>query len=177
MLTSSGRVPLRLAMAEHPGNDHVDGAWWPQSRTLAVELVDLVDHFPAPYGRIVRAFVSRADWDAAPGYVDAAAGAVRVGPSPRRDSHLVHLETAERSVLHVLVVPPGFTDAQGAESMLAAATAGNRHSAADILEAVTEYPDVDPSDRWTDHGGSWWDPDPLAPSFRPGTGQGQGQDT
>ena len=163
------RGPLRLNMAEDPGRDRLDGAWWPRSRDLAVELADLVDHFPPRFGRIVSALFYPPDWDAGPRRVPAAGGDVKVGSSPRPDSHLIHLTTSDRTVLHVLVVPPGFTDDQGDEALLAAATSGNAHSAVDLLEEVTNSPAVDPRDRWTDDGESWWRPSPVPPSFRTGS--------
>jgi len=52
---------------------------------------------------------------------------------------------------------------------MAAAAAGNAHSAADLLEEVTDSSDVDPGDRWTDHGESWWEPSAGPPSFRTGS--------
>ena len=165
----ASRDPLRLNMAEHPGRNHVDGAWWPQSRDLAVELADLVDHFPQQFGRIMRALFSPPDWDSAPRRVPVARGYVKVGSFPRDDSHLIHLTTSKRTVLYVLVVPPGFTDDQGAEALLAAASSGNAHSAAEILEEITDHPDVDPRDHWTDDGGSWWEPSRVPPSFRTGS--------
>jgi hypothetical protein len=65
-------------------------------------------------------------------------------------------------------VPPGFAEDHGAEALLAAATTGNAHSAADLLEEVTDLPHVDPTDHWTDGGGSWWGPSPVPPSYRTG---------
>jgi hypothetical protein len=165
---SRSRVPLRLNMAEHPGRDHLDGGWWPQSRDLAVELADLVEHFPARFGRIVRALFSPPDWDPAPRRIPVAGGYVKVGSFPRDDSHVIDLTTTDRTVLHVLVVPPGFTEDHGDEALLAAATSGNAHSAADLLEEVTDLPHVDPMDHWTDGGGSWWGPSPVPPSYRTG---------
>lgn len=164
----TSRGPVRLNLAEKPGRNHLDGAWWPQSRDLAVELADLVAHFPPRFGRIVRALFSPPDWDPAPRRIPVAGGYVKVGSFPRDDSHLIHLTTSSRTVLHVLVVPPDFTADQGAEALLAAATPGYAHSADDLLEEVTNSPDVDPVDRWTDHGESWWGPSPVAPSFRTG---------
>lgn len=157
-IPSPSRDPLRLRMADHPGRNQVDGGWWPQSRDLAVELADLVDHFPARFGRIVRALVSPPDWDPALRRIPVTGGYVKAGLFPRDDSHLIHLKTADRTVLYVLVVPPGFTDAQGHEALLASATAGNDHSAAEILQEVAEHPDIDPIDYWNDDGGSWWEP-------------------
>ncbi|MBA2952955.1 hypothetical protein GON03_23285 [Nocardioides sp. MAH-18] len=162
------RVPLRLAMAEHSDQNWLDGGWWPQSRDLAVELADLVHHFPAQHGRIVRALYSPPDWEPAPRRIPVRGGYVKVGSFPRDDSHLIHLTTSDRTVLRVLVVPPGFTEGQGAEALLAAATAGNAHSAADLLHEVTDNPDADPTDRWADGGESWWDEGRVAPSFRTG---------
>jgi hypothetical protein len=163
---ASGRRPLRLRMAGHPGRDRLDGGWWPQSRDLAVELADLVDHFPPELGKVVRALVSPPDWEASTRRVPVAAGFVKVGSFPRDDTHLVHLRTTDRTVLHILVVPPAFSADQGAEAMLAAATRGNAHSGADLLDEVVQLPDIDPVDHWSDDGGSFWGTDPVAPSFR-----------
>ena len=165
---SPSRGPLRLRTAGHHGRNHLDGGWWPRSRNLAVELADLVDHFPPQFGRIVRALVSPPDWDPVPRRIPVTGGYVKVGSFPRDDTHLIHLKTSDRTVLRVLVVPPGFTPDQGDEALLAAATSGNAHSAADLLDEVTEYPDIDPMDHWSDDGGSWQGPHPIAPSFRTG---------
>ena len=155
-------------MAEHPGRNHLDGGWRPKSRDLAVELADLVDHFPTRFGRIVRALVSPADWDPTPRRIPVAGGYVKVGSLPREDTHLIHLKTSEWTVLRVLVVPPSFTPDQGDEALLAAGTLGNAHSATELLDEVTDYPDISPMDHWIDDGGPWWGPHPVAPSFRTG---------
>lgn len=167
-VAARGRAPLRLRLAESPGSAHLDGGWWPYSRELAIELADLVDHFPPRSGRIVRALVSPPDWDSAPRAIPVAGGIVKVGSFPRDDTHLVLLTTSDRTVLRVLVVPPGFTRAQGDEALLASATAGNAHPAAEVLEEVTDHPATDPNDHWTDDGGAWWGPGRGAPSFRTG---------
>ncbi len=174
MTTSNGpilaatRVPLRLRMVPHPGHDHLDGGWWPQSRDLAVELADLVEHFPPELGRIVRAVYSPPDWDPAPRRISTTSGYVKVGSFPRDDTHLVHLKTSDRDVLRVLVIPAALSADQGEEAMLAAATSGNSEPAKSLLATVTEFPDVDPWDHWDDDGGSWWGPHPTAPSSRGG---------
>jgi hypothetical protein len=162
------RGPLRLRLAEHPGRNHLDGGWWPRSRDLAVELADLVGHFPAQFGTIVRALVSPPDWEPAPRRIRVSGGYVKIGSFLREDTHVIRLMLSDRTVLRVLVVPSGFTHDQGDEALLAAATHGNAHSAADLLDEVTEYPDVNPLDHWSDDGGSWWGPHAVAPSFRTG---------
>lgn len=165
--TVGRRAPLRLRLATHPGRDELDGAWWPRSRDLGIELADLVDHFPPAAGRVVRVLHSPPDWDRpTPRRVAVAGGQVKVGSFPRDDTHLVLLSTSDRRVLRVLVVPPGFSAAEGAEALLAGATAGNSHLAAELLEKVTDHLDEEESSHWNDDGGSFWDPHPVAPSYR-----------
>ena len=50
---------------------------------------------------------------------------MKVGSFPRDDTHLIQLKTYDHKVLRVLVVPPQFTDDQGDEALLAAASPGN----------------------------------------------------
>jgi hypothetical protein len=175
MSTSNGptstadRSTLRLRMAEHQGRQRLDGGWWPRSRDLAIELADLVDHFPSDRGRIMRAVYSPPDWDARPRRIPIARGTMKVGNFPRDDTHEMLLAMTDRTVLRLLVVPPGLSEAQGTEAMFAAAIPGNTHTASSVLETVMEHPDIDASDHWKDDGGGWWAPGTAAPSSRPRT--------
>ena len=161
----SPRVAVRLRVAEHPSGDRLDGGWWPQSRDLFVELADLVDHFPAEHGRVVRVLYSPRDWEAEPSNPQTSVGAPEV-MARRGSQHLVRLETSTGKVMEVLVVPSGMSAGQGEEALLAAATPGNTETARSLLDTVTEFPDVDPADPLADHGGTWWFADTTAPSFR-----------
>jgi hypothetical protein len=165
---AADRVPLRLRMADHPGSSPVDGGWWPQSRDLAVELADLVDHFPPRLGRVVRALFSPPDWEPAPRRIPAASGYVKVGSFPGDDTHLIHLKTSDRTELRVLVVPSHFSQGQGEEALLAAATAGSARSAAGVLHEVIDHPDSSGMDHWSDDGGSWREPPAAERSSRVG---------
>lgn len=167
-LAAPDRGPVRLRLSARPGADRLDGGWWPRSRDLSVELADLVDHFPPGAGRVVRALFSRPDWDDAPHRIPIARGHLKVGSFPRDDTHLVLLSTSDRKVLHLLVVPPSFTAGQGHEALLASATPGNSHSAVELLAEVTEHPEGEAEDLWTDEGGSWWHDDEGVPSYRTG---------
>jgi len=160
------RVPVRLRMADHPGRGRLDGGWWPQSRVLAIELADLVEHFPPGLGRIVRVHLSPSDWDPAPRRISVANDYVEVRSLPRADAHVIRLKTSDRKVLRLLVVPPGMSRDQGGEALLAAATLGYAHTASSLLDTVTEHPDIDPHDLWNDEGEAWWGPHPVAPSSR-----------
>jgi hypothetical protein len=146
---SRTRLPLRLRMSDRTGIDTLDGGWWPQSRDLAVELADLVDHFPAALGRVQHAVYSPPDWDSAPARrVRVETGYVHVDAVPQDDTHVVLLRTSQLLTLRLLVVPSDFSADQGAEALLAAATTGYSYSAGSLLETVTNELDVDPAGHW-----------------------------
>ena len=155
-------------MGETPGSHPLDGGWWPQSRDLTAELGDLVDHFPANQGRIVRVLFSAPDWDDAPKRVPTARGYVKVGFDPHDDTHVVVLTTSERQELCLLVVPPDLSRTKGEEALLAAVTPGYATSPGALLATVGERPNVEEGERWNDEGESWWGSD-TAPSYRPAT--------
>ncbi|MEC9051213.1 MAG: DUF5994 family protein [Actinomycetota bacterium] len=118
-----GALRLRIDHAVPVGG--LDGAWWPRSRDLARESVDLVDHFPADVGRISRLLYSGPDWDpTATGVplrrVQVAAGTVKLGTFPSDDTHVMVLTLSTHERLRVLVVPAA-TDPDLAEQAMAAA--------------------------------------------------------
>ena len=139
---------LRLRLATTPGQDRLDGGWWPQSRDLAVELADLVDNFPPEVGRIQRAVFSRPDWDTAPRRIPVARGSIKVGSFPKDDTHVILLKTGPNETLRILVVPPELTASEAEEALLAASTSGNAHSATSLLETVTDHTDGSVDDHW-----------------------------
>ncbi len=144
----SPRGDLRLRMVDQPGRHRLDGGWWPYSRDLVLEMTELVRSFPREHGRITRALYSRPDWDTAPHRIDLGTSRLKVGSFPDDDTHVVVVQTANRERLTLLVVPPRFTQAQGDEALLAAATPGNDHAGSEVLLEVTNSHDVDPADRW-----------------------------
>jgi hypothetical protein len=130
----------RLRLATDIGRGSLDGGWWPQSRDLAAELTELAAALAPDLGTIVRVEVSPADWDDLPPMAQAFADA--------DETHRIDVQLSPGTTLRLLVVPPSMTADQGEEALLAAATYGYAHTAASLLETVSEYPDVDPDDRW-----------------------------
>jgi hypothetical protein len=130
----------RLRLATDIGRGSLDGGWWPQSRDLATELTELAAHLAPEFGTIVRVEVSPADWDDLPSMAHAFADDA--------ETHRIDLQLSPGTTLRLLVVPPSMTPDQGEEALLAAATYGYEHTAASLLEIVSEYPDVDPRDQW-----------------------------
>jgi hypothetical protein len=165
--THPERTTLRLRMGEQPRRGALDGGWWPQSRDLGVELADLIDHFPAPLGRISRVLYSPPDWDTIARRIPVAGGRqVKTGSFPRDDTHVVDLKMSDGRQLRLLVVPSRMSADEGEEALLAATTPGNQYSAPSILATVADSETVDPFDHWNDEGGSFWEPHPVAPSYR-----------
>ncbi|WP_457206763.1 DUF5994 family protein [Nocardioides sp. P5_C9_2] len=166
--TAVGPLRLRLVADARPG--HLDGGWWPRSRDLATELVLLAEDLPAHLGRLSHVQCSAPDWDGDVDEVRVAGRPVVVASSTlddplQDDTHHVEL-TTDLTTLRLLVVPPGFNDADGEEALLAAATPGNDHSAGDLLRAVTDEADVDPRDHWRHDGTAGWGDDTPTPSPR-----------
>lgn len=156
-----GPHPVRLRLTTRPGADRLGGGWWPRSLDPLAELSTLLPHVapPADSGtRLVHAALTWDDWEHPDPLADPAAettleAGVRIGWAPD-ERHVVVLTFSDATSLRLLVVPPDFTRGQGAEALLAAATAGNEHSAADLLDEVTDQVDVDPWDHWSDDGGA-----------------------
>jgi Family of unknown function (DUF5994) len=148
------RRPLRLRLSPSIGRGALDGAWWPYSRDLATEAVDLVDHFPASFDRICRVVYSTPDWEPSSRRVKAAKVFVSLGSFPRDDTHLVLLKNVASRVLQLLVVPPEWDDRAARQAMRIAALPSNVKSAATIL---TESDDQDRAamlSHWDDDGGT-----------------------
>jgi len=150
------RSPLRMRLRRgEPGA--LDGAWWPQTRNLQVELADLVDHFPPGVGRIDRAVYSPPDWLPSPRRIKTARGFLKVGSYPRDDTHVVLLRLSTGETLTMLVVPPATPASQAARMMQAATSVGTRLTAQAILDLppAPRRPAGDESaDHWNDDGGA-----------------------
>lgn len=165
--SSTLRHPLRLQLFEPPDRAALDGAWWPQSRDINIELADLVDRFPAAIGRVDRALYCRPDWDTQPRNVRVARGTLKTGSFPRDDTHLMILSMSTHTRLNLLVVPPDHH--MGQQAMAIAADPWNRLSAAEILASGSGKGDAAEGDGiWTDDGGNWWGVG-GPPSFRRGS--------
>lgn len=154
-----GPHPVRVRLTGRSG-DRLDGGWWPRSRGPLTEVASLLVALAGSGAGVpvVHVALTWEDWDhphplGAPGAEVSLDTGVRVGWSVE-ERHVAVLTTGDGDTLCLLVVPPDFTRGQGAEALLAAATAGNEHSAADLLDEVTDQFDVDPLDHWSDDGGA-----------------------
>lgn len=126
---------LRLTLSPSFGRGALDGAWWPRSDDLSGEVANLVDHFPAESGRVIRAAYSTEGWAPAPRRVEVAGGHIKIGAFPGKDTHRVLLSLSDGRILHILVVPPATGETSAAKSMTTAAEPENLLRAGAILQA------------------------------------------
>jgi hypothetical protein len=153
-------APVRLLLASGPEERELDGAWWPRGHDLELELAALIHHFPARRSRIVRASVSRPDWDPFPHRTGLVGDHVEVAASDG-DAHVVELTLADSSRLRLLVVPPDLSADLAEGAMFTSTQPGNTTVAGDLLRR-TQAPD----DQWHDDGEPWWGPARVPPSHR-----------
>jgi hypothetical protein len=159
------RQPLRLELSRSPGGSPIDGAWWPQTDDIDIELADLVDHFPDRLGTVYRVLYSKSDWTGRPRTVATARRRVRTGFFPRDDTHLMLLSMSTRRSIRLLVIPPEHPEG---ERVISRATDPlNRLTGAQILSRFmsTAPAGNEIVDQWNDTGGNWWQGS-RAPSFR-----------
>ena len=144
MTTPNSSLPptqLRLSLLPRHGSESLDGAWWPHSRNLEVELADLIDHFPPDAGHVGRVLFSRPDWLSSPRRVAIDRGFIKTGSFPNDDTHLVVLKLSSGVHLKLLVIPPD-TPPETARAILHRTATPGEESPPSTLLATAMSPDV-----------------------------------
>ncbi|MCD7440553.1 hypothetical protein K4B79_20300 [Streptomyces lincolnensis] len=113
---------LRLRLAARGGLPRpVDGAWWPRSYDLLVELPRLLAGLPRAWGQVTSVTVNGTVWSAVPGRMLVSNQVVRLrGNLAASAAHTVVLLAPGRGRWDLLVVPPD-TAEEAAEPLMAAA--------------------------------------------------------
>ncbi|TXS42088.1 hypothetical protein EAO75_33345 [Streptomyces sp. uw30] len=113
---------LRMRLAPHAGMPRpIDGAWWPRSYDLLVELPRLLAGLPRAWGHITSVTVNGATWSAMPGRMLVVNEVVRLRRTVAASApHTIVLLAPGRGRWDLLVVPPDTTE-EAAEPLMAAA--------------------------------------------------------
>ncbi|MGF0169625.1 DUF5994 family protein [Streptomyces sp. Marseille-Q5077] len=99
----------------------IDGAWWPRSYDLLVELPRLLAGLPRTWGHVTSVTVNGATWSAAPGRMLVFNEVVRLRRTVAASApHTIVLLAPGRGRWDLLVVPPDTTE-EAAEPLMAAA--------------------------------------------------------
>lgn len=114
---------------------YVDGAWWPHSADLAVELPDLLAVLSVRLGRIDRVMYNVRGWAPAPRKLVTGGRAVRLDGYRRQPINTIEILGLDRDRIVLMVVPPN-TDPTHAHATMMAAAEPNNASTVDNLLAV-----------------------------------------
>jgi hypothetical protein len=133
------RDAVRLQLDPHPSRTTVlDGAWWPRSTNAVVELPLLMTALAGLRGEITHVLLNPAEWDLPhPARVGAGRRALRLGWFTSQPAGLVTIVTefgADR--FDLLVVPPDASRASAHAASAAAADAGDKRHAPELLAHI-----------------------------------------
>jgi hypothetical protein len=119
------RPLLRLSLAPHgTGPRPVDGAWWPRSYDLLIELPDLLGGLPPDWGHVTSVTVNGSEWSEIPGRMLVCNQVVRLRrPMKASAPDTVTLLAPGQGRWDLLIIPPGTTE-RAAERLMAAAGDG-----------------------------------------------------
>lgn len=131
--------PLRLMLKPEIGpmvasTGHVDGAWWPRSRDLVLELPVLAKALAAWLGRVERVSYSLSVWAATVRRIRVDGAPVRLAGYRLQDPDTVEV-LGHTHRITLLVVPPEATEVAGHQAMALAADPANTDSPAQLLVA------------------------------------------
>ncbi len=133
---------LLLRDAGDGGSRTLDGAWWPPSRSLGIELAVLIAELQRRGLRISRVAYNRRSWDPAPRRLAVAGRVIRLGWFETLDPHAVSLSGGDSQTrLDLLVVPPD-TEPRIARWAMSAASVRDDHRTA---TAILHGPDAAPN--------------------------------
>ncbi|WP_227984768.1 DUF5994 family protein [Nocardia spumae] len=128
---NSARVQLKSYAVK---TGYVDGAWWPRSTDLSIELPGLLAVVSAQLGSIHRVVYDADDWTPAALQLSWAGRTVRLDANRHGTAHTIEV-IGTRDWRQILLIIPPATDVHRAHSVLAAACRSNDESTVDELLA------------------------------------------
>ncbi|TCO54253.1 DUF5994 family protein [Actinocrispum wychmicini] len=153
LATELSRHTLRLRLKpKAPATGHVDGAWWPRSRDLSVELPELLVVLAVRLGHVVRVTYNLDAWHPTARHLIAQGGVVRLEGFRSQPADIVTVIGTDRQRLTLLVVPPNTSPANAHHTMMTASSRGNRDSLEGLLAAAPTGSAAD-TQRWEADGG------------------------
>jgi uncharacterized protein DUF5994 len=128
------REPLRLKLKPKTATavGQVDGAWWPRSRDLVVELGALLPVLAVRLGRIERVTHHLGDWDAVVRKIVVDGSVVRIGGFRSQPAGTLDV-LAKLHRVTLLVLSPAASSEQAHRVMVTAGHRGNADSVAELL--------------------------------------------
>ncbi|MEV0464791.1 DUF5994 family protein [Nocardia tengchongensis] len=126
-------APRVLLKAEAPKTGYVDGAWWPYTDELTIELPGLLAVLAMRLGPIHHVAYRLGEWASAPNELEIAGRTVRLAGHRYRSDHTIEVLGDRDRRLVVLIIPP-YTDAHDAfVAMTSASAVNNASGVTDLL--------------------------------------------
>ncbi|BBY34428.1 hypothetical protein BST33_14015 [Mycolicibacter minnesotensis] len=166
--TSPLRTPrLRLKRKDSPSG-YVDGAWWPHTDDLVVELPDLLAVLSVRLGRISRVLYNLNEWICAPKKLVIDGRPVRLDGYRIQPIDTVEVLGLDGDRLTLMVVPARTGPSDAHAAMMTAAQPKNAVSVSDLLTASPRERErrnlaATALDRWESEGGTMPTPASAAP--------------
>jgi hypothetical protein len=131
-------LPVRTSfLTPHPGQASLlDGAWWPRSRELTVEIPLLAADFASRGVRISRVIYHPEPWQVAPNKLRLVGHTVHLGWFREIDPNLISLRTSDGARIELLVVPPETDPAVAAAAMAMPHAGADQLTPTQILAAA-----------------------------------------
>ncbi|MFF7632928.1 DUF5994 family protein [Kitasatospora sp. NPDC008050] len=130
----------RLSLAPdgvRPGR--LDGAWWPRSRDLLLEIPSLAAELDKRWSRLTRIIVNPAQWLAIPRQIPVVGHTVHVGWfDEEQNQDLVMVRSYDPLRLELLVVPPSTDAVEAARLMAQAADPTSTRTAHALIAAGSD---------------------------------------
>ncbi|MFD9723406.1 DUF5994 family protein [Streptomyces sp. NPDC059072] len=123
----------------------LDGAWWPRSRDVTIELPALITALTAHLGPITRVGLDTSAWRDIPTRLVIDGQVVHLDADPVGDDTVL-VTRGHNDHFALLVVPPDTTADAAHEAMTRAVRADNVTQATQILIATTPEPEDGPAD-------------------------------
>lgn len=134
--TAPGSVRLEMK-PEGKATGHVDGGWWPRSRSLADELPALVEALTPRLGPVEWVSYHLGEWDSPPDAVLINGVAVRLGGYRLQGAASLDVIARDHRVT-LLVVDPELDQRVAEAAMGTAATEGNSDDVATLLAQAAQ---------------------------------------
>jgi Family of unknown function (DUF5994) len=126
------KTPRLRLKPKAPISGYVDGAWWPHSDDLSIELPDLLAVLAVRLDRIDRVIYNLSEWAKAPAKLLTGGRMVRLDGYSRQPGNTIEVIGLNRNKI-VLLVVPARTDPEHAHDILMAAAAPKNASTTDGL--------------------------------------------
>jgi hypothetical protein len=130
--TGPQSTPRLRLKPKAPSTGHVDGAWWPHSDDLLMELPDLLAVLSVRLGPIDRVTYNFSDWAAAPTKFPTNGDTVRLSGFYQQQGNTLEVIGINRAKL-VLLVVPSRTESEHAHNILMSAATPKNASTVDCL--------------------------------------------